>query len=88
MSLFSSDAGLRQLSSQMYRLNHLFLVSNFCLLLLFPAVSRSQDHISPSVTQLIIGIAADWDSMHGRLQRFDRTGAGWRPAGLPVPVLF
>ena len=88
MSLLSSAAGLGQLSSQMYRLNHLFLVSNLGILLLFPAVSRSQDHISPSVTQLIIGIAADWDSMHGRLQRFDRTGAEWHPAGLPVPVLF
>ncbi len=39
--------------------------------------------------QLIIGLAPDWNSMRGTLQRFERTGAGpWQPAGAPYPVLF
>jgi L,D-peptidoglycan transpeptidase YkuD (ErfK/YbiS/YcfS/YnhG family) len=72
----------------MYRPIYLFLLPSLCIFILFPTVSWSQDRISPSVTQLIIGIAADWDSMHGQVQRFDRTSAGWQPAGFPVPVLF
>ncbi|HYY31104.1 MAG TPA: hypothetical protein VE860_24410, partial [Chthoniobacterales bacterium] len=72
----------------MYRRNYFFLVLNLCIFFLYPAVARSQDQISPSVTQLIVGIAADWDSMHGQLQRFDRTSAGWRATGPPIPVLF
>jgi L,D-peptidoglycan transpeptidase YkuD (ErfK/YbiS/YcfS/YnhG family) len=40
-------------------------------------------------TQLIVGIAPDWNSMHGRLQLFERSAAGsWTVAGKAVPVLF
>ena len=39
--------------------------------------------------QLIVGIAPDWDSMRGTLQRFERSADGpWRPVSQPVPVLF
>jgi L,D-peptidoglycan transpeptidase YkuD (ErfK/YbiS/YcfS/YnhG family) len=71
----------------MRRLNHHFLA--LCVFfILFPAVCHADDRLSPSITQLIIGIASTWDSMHGQLRRFDKTPAGWRPAGPPVPVLF
>ncbi len=56
--------------------------------LLLPLFSRAEDRVSPMVSQMIIGIAPTWDSMHGRLQRFDKTAKGWRAAGPPVPVLF
>ncbi len=58
------------------------------LLLFFPLSSRGEDRIKPSVTQVVIGIAPTWESMHGQLQRFERTPDGWKPAGPPVPVLF
>jgi L,D-peptidoglycan transpeptidase YkuD (ErfK/YbiS/YcfS/YnhG family) len=58
------------------------------LLLIVPIFSDAQDRLSPSVTQVIVGISQTWDSMNGRLQRFDKTPEGWRAAGQPVPVLF
>ena len=58
------------------------------LLLILPIFSDAEDRISPSVTQVIVGIAPTWDSMNGRLQRFDKTPEGWHAAGPPVPVLF
>src|SRR3954468_13682007 len=40
-------------------------------------------------TQLIVGIAPDWNSMRGHLQLFERTsGADWTAVSQPVPVLF
>src|SRR3954466_3862292 len=40
-------------------------------------------------TQLIVGIAPDWNSMRGHLQLFERTaGADWSAVSQPVPVLF
>ena len=37
----------------------------------------------------MVGIAPDWNSMHGTLQCFDRTpGGAWKPALGPIPVLF
>ena len=66
-----------------------FALPSVWILLLFLAIcSRAEEEVSPSVTQLIIGIAPSWDSMNGHLQRFDRTAQGWRAAGAPVPVLF
>jgi L,D-peptidoglycan transpeptidase YkuD (ErfK/YbiS/YcfS/YnhG family) len=60
----------------------------WALLLLLPSFSQAENRVSPSVSQIIIGIAPTWNSMHGRLQRFDKTAEGWRAAGPPVPVLF
>ena len=40
-------------------------------------------------TQLIVGIAPDWNSRRGDLQRFDRgTPGDWTPVAPAVPVLF
>src|SRR5215212_5702975 len=40
-------------------------------------------------TQLIAGIAPDWNSMRGQLQLFERgAGGNWAPKSEPVPVLF
>src|SRR5271154_6835081 len=73
----------------MDRPNYCPIVLPLCtLLLLVPSTTRGDDRISPSVNQLVIGIAPTWASMHGQLQRFDKTPAGWHAAGLPVPVLF
>lgn len=36
--------------------------------------------------QLIVTIAADWDSSRATLQRYERNGGAWRPVGEPVPV--
>jgi L,D-peptidoglycan transpeptidase YkuD (ErfK/YbiS/YcfS/YnhG family) len=39
--------------------------------------------------QLIVGIAPDWNSMHGQVRLFDRTSSGeWQPHGPSFPVLF
>jgi L,D-peptidoglycan transpeptidase YkuD (ErfK/YbiS/YcfS/YnhG family) len=75
------------LSDEMER-PKLSLVKFCLLLLLLPIFSRAEDRMNPSVTQIIIGIAPTWDSMNGRLQRFDKTPEGWRAAGPPIPVLF
>src|SRR3979490_2843073 len=40
-------------------------------------------------TQLIVGIAPNWNSMRGHLQRFERApGGNWSPVAPAVPVLF
>ena len=82
------DLGMT-LSNHMYRPKRSRLLLKLsAVLLLLSLFSRAEDRVSPSVTQLILGIAPTWDSMNGRLQRFDSTPEGWRAAGPPVPVLF
>src|SRR6187551_1968443 len=40
-------------------------------------------------TQLIVGVAPDWNSMKGQLQLFERApGGNWTASTQPVPVLF
>src|SRR3954447_9842037 len=40
-------------------------------------------------TQLIVGLASDWNSMHGEMQLFERSGGGnWSPSSQRWPVLF
>jgi L,D-peptidoglycan transpeptidase YkuD (ErfK/YbiS/YcfS/YnhG family) len=51
-------------------------------------ICRGDDRLSPSVQQLVVGIAPNWESMHGWLVRLDRTSTGWKAAGSAVPVLF
>src|ERR1700680_4444704 len=47
------------------------------------------DGVPDDCTQLIVGIAPNWDSMRGHLQLFERTaGANWSPVAPAVPVLF
>ena len=40
--------------------------------------------LDPSVQQIIVSVAADWDASTGKLQLFDRAGNGWKAAGLPT----
>ncbi len=40
------------------------------------------------VKQLIVSIAPGWDSSGGRLQLFERQGAGWAASGPAWPVLY
>lgn len=40
-------------------------------------------------TQLIVGVAPDWNSMRGKVRLFERSGTGeWRANGSAFPVLF
>jgi L,D-peptidoglycan transpeptidase YkuD (ErfK/YbiS/YcfS/YnhG family) len=40
-------------------------------------------------TQLLLGLAPDWNSMRGTLQSFERThGGNWQAVSPPLPVLF
>ncbi len=44
--------------------------------------------IPPASTQLLLCIAADWDSPAGELQCFTRSAdGGWQPAFAPLPVM-
>src|SRR5438132_1375185 len=58
------------------------------LLFVFPFYCRAEDQLSPSVKQLLVAIAPDWSSMHGKLQRLEKIQNGWRTVGPPIPVLF
>jgi L,D-peptidoglycan transpeptidase YkuD (ErfK/YbiS/YcfS/YnhG family) len=57
---------------------------------LFLLVSNAHaEGVPEDCSQLIVGIAPTWDSVHGRLRLFERShGADWVPAGPAVPVLF
>ncbi len=45
--------------------------------------------VEPEVRQLVVGISPDWNSMHGRLQCFERAPGGpWKASLGPIPVLF
>lgn len=41
-----------------------------------------------SVDQLIVSVAPAWDSSSGKLQRFERSGDGWKPVGPAFAVLY
>jgi L,D-peptidoglycan transpeptidase YkuD (ErfK/YbiS/YcfS/YnhG family) len=45
------------------------------------------DGVPNECSQLIVGIAPTWNSMHGRLQLFERSG-DWKPVSGVIPVLF
>lgn len=59
------------------------------LLLAMMAASRVFGaEIGPDVKQLIVSVAPGWDSNTGRLQCFERSGDGWKPATAAWPVLY
>jgi len=64
--------------------------SGFLFSALFALISSVRaDGVPPQCTQLIVGIAPDWDSMHGTLQLFERQrGGDWSPFSPPWPALF
>ncbi len=46
------------------------------------------DGVPGDCTQLILGISPDWNSMHGKLQLFERTrGGSWTAVTRQLPVL-
>lgn len=50
------------------------------------APASASFRIQPATTQIIVGIAPDWNSSHVTLQRYERApGGAWRPVGGPVP---
>ena len=55
-------------------------------------LSAACDHataVGPEVRQIVVGVSPDWNSMHGRVQCFERSPGGpWKPALGPIPVLF
>lgn len=59
------------------------------LLLLFSASSARAAGVPDDCQQLIVGLAPDWNSMRGTLQRFERAGNGpWQRVSPPIAVLF
>jgi L,D-peptidoglycan transpeptidase YkuD (ErfK/YbiS/YcfS/YnhG family) len=57
--------------------------------LLLVVSNARADGVPDDCTQLIVGIAPTWNSMHGRLQLFERSrGDAWIPVRAAVPVLF
>ena len=68
-------------------MKNLFLAGLFAAVLLGAAGTGKA--LDADVRELIVGIAPDWNSMNGRLQRFERSANGaWTPASGAVPVLF
>ena len=58
-------------------------------LLLWCASNAHAAGVPNDCAQLILGLAPDWNSTRGTLQRLERQRAGeWRPVAAPVPVLF
>jgi D-alanyl-D-alanine dipeptidase len=52
------------------------------------ALPGAPDALSGS-TQLIVVTTPDWNSVEGKLQRFERTAVqeAWRPVGNPIPIV-
>jgi L,D-peptidoglycan transpeptidase YkuD (ErfK/YbiS/YcfS/YnhG family) len=61
-----------------------FLLLFLCCL--YPASAANR--LDPSVRQVIVGIAPDWNSMNGQMQLLQKNGDTWTPATLPIRVLF
>jgi L,D-peptidoglycan transpeptidase YkuD (ErfK/YbiS/YcfS/YnhG family) len=59
------------------------------LALLSMASSAHAAGVPGDCEQLIVGLAPDWNSMRGELERFERSASGpWRRVGGPTPALF
>jgi L,D-peptidoglycan transpeptidase YkuD (ErfK/YbiS/YcfS/YnhG family) len=50
--------------------------------------SARADGVPANCSQLIIATAADWNSMRGKLQLFERAKDNWSAIAPPIPVLF
>lgn len=44
--------------------------------------------LPPDCRQLMVGLAPEWNSDHGRLYLLEKTGDKWRAHAGPIPVLF
>lgn len=62
----------------------------FLCAFLFALANRSAraEPLDPRVRQLVVSIAPDWNSMTGKLQRFERDADGWKAVSRPVPALY
>jgi L,D-peptidoglycan transpeptidase YkuD (ErfK/YbiS/YcfS/YnhG family) len=56
--------------------------------LILLAVTAHLPALDPSITQLAISVAADWNATSGKLQLFERDGANWRATSAPFRVLY
>src|SRR5260370_12647717 len=66
----------------------MFCFLSVWLLMLVGPVAHD-DGAPDDCTQLILGIAATWNSMRGELRLFERSrGGDWSPVAGPFPVLF
>src|ERR1022692_5183533 len=66
----------------------IFRLSMICALITIGSSARAAG-VPDDCTQLIVGIASDWNSMRGTLQLFDRPrGGSWNAASAGFPVLF
>ena len=50
--------------------------------------SARADGVPANCSQLIVATAADWNSMRGQMQRFEKANGEWKPVNAPIPVLF
>jgi len=65
------------------------LRGTLCAALVFLLSNACADGVPGDCAQLLVGIAPTWDSMHGRLQLFERArGADWAAVAPSFPVLF
>jgi L,D-peptidoglycan transpeptidase YkuD (ErfK/YbiS/YcfS/YnhG family) len=58
----------------------------FGVLFIEPSSARA-DGVPANCSQLIVATAPDWNSMHGKLQQFERTKGNWNAVSAPIPVL-
>ena len=66
-------------------------VKRLSLLILFLCCWQpvfAANHLDPSVRQIIVGIASDWNSMTGEMQLLQKNGETWTKASPPIRVLF
>ena len=61
----------------------------FCGALISLVSNVRADGVPDDCLQLILGLAPDWNSMHGKAQLFERPrGGNWAAVTAPFPVLF
>lgn len=77
----------RVFNSDKIKTTRLVFKSGVLGLLIFAANAQAQG-LPAGVRQLIVSVAPSWDATRGRLQCFEREGAGWRPVAEPFAVLY
>jgi L,D-peptidoglycan transpeptidase YkuD (ErfK/YbiS/YcfS/YnhG family) len=71
----------------MIRFLYLFALSLIGAATVTAAGASPDFRIPAETTQLLLGLAEDWNSSHATLQRFERAANGpWKPAGAPWPA--
>ena len=65
-------------------IDRVVIIAGLCLM----ASSVRAAGVPDDCTQLIVALAPDWNSMHGRAQLLERAGGNWKTEGKLFPVLF